>query len=41
MATAAATATAGCVDTSSSTWAALMFFPPRMMKSDARPATVR
>ena len=41
IATAAATATAGCVATASSTWTALMFFPPRRMKSDVRPVSVR
>ena len=37
IATAAHNATAGCDATSSSTCAALMFLPPRMMKSDVRP----
>ena len=41
MATAATTATAGCVATTSSTSTALMFLPPRMMKSDVRPVSRR
>lgn len=39
--TAAATAIAGWVITASSTCAALMFLPPRRMKSDVRPVTLR
>ena len=42
MATAATTtATAGWVATTSSTSTALMFLPPRMMKSDVRPVSRR
>lgn len=36
---AATSATEGCAATSVSTAAALMFFPPRMMRSALRPAT--
>ena len=41
IATAAHNPTAGNDDTSSSTCAALMFLPPRMMMSEVRPTTVR
>jgi hypothetical protein len=41
MATAATIATPGWVPTSASTAGALMFLPPRMMKSELRPTTVR
>ena len=41
MATAAASAIAGWVITASSTCDALMFLPPRRMKSDVRPVMVR
>ena len=37
----AAMAIAGCVATAPSTATALMFLPPRMMKSDFRPASRR